>query len=224
MASPRVRSVNVGRGVAVEYAVAEVTGIDKSPVASVQVRAPGSRQDGAGSGVVGDVVGDRRNHGGDQQAVYAVAREEMDAWERELGRELPDGCFGENLTLSDLDVDAAVIGQRWRVGEEVVLEVCGPRIPCRTFAGFLRETGWVTRFAERGRPGAYCSVVTPGTIRPGDPVAVGETPAHGLDVRQVFRAFMGDLDAADAVLEAGCLHPEYHAELAGTVQRRRRTG
>ena len=30
-----------------------------------------------------------RHHGGDDQAVYAYAREDLDRWERELGRELP---------------------------------------------------------------------------------------------------------------------------------------
>ena len=46
--------------------------------------------------------------------------------------------FGENLTTSGLDVDGAV-GERWQVGDEVVLEVAGPRIPCSTFAARMGE-------------------------------------------------------------------------------------
>ena len=51
-----------------------MTGIEKIPTSeSVLVRAPGGRGDGLGSGLVGDVVCDRRNHGGDTQAVYALS-------------------------------------------------------------------------------------------------------------------------------------------------------
>ena len=52
-----------------------------------------------------------------------MAREDLDDWERELGRSLTNGVFGENLTTSGLDVSGALIGERWRIGPEVVLEV-----------------------------------------------------------------------------------------------------
>ena len=51
------------------------------------------------------------------------AREELDWWADRLGRELPHGMFGENLTTSGLDVDGALVGERWAVGEDVLLEV-----------------------------------------------------------------------------------------------------
>jgi MOSC domain-containing protein YiiM len=197
-----------------------VTGIYKAPVRSIEVRAPGPKRDGGGSGVAGDVIGNLRHHGGDQQAVYAVAREELDAWSAELGRDLPDGMFGENLTTEGIDVDAAVLGQRWQVGDRVVLRVCGPRIPCRTFAVRMGEPAWVRRFTERGRPGAYLAVEVPGTLRPGDPVVPGEPPQHGLDVMDAFAAFMGERDLAAALLAAGCLHPDDHAELERSLRRR----
>ena len=99
--------------------------------------------------------------------MYAVAAEELAWWGAELGRELGPGAFGENLTTEGLDVDGALVGERWRVGETVVLEVTGPRIPCATFAAHLGERGWVKRFAERGRTGAYLAVVVPGEVRVG---------------------------------------------------------
>lgn len=88
----------------------------------MRVAAPGPRGTGA-SGLAGDAVCDTRFHGGDDQAVYAYAREELDAWERELGRPLANGVFGENLTTEGLDVSGALIGERWRIGGQVVLEV-----------------------------------------------------------------------------------------------------
>jgi MOSC domain-containing protein YiiM len=217
-----VLSLNLGHPGPNPVKKAIPTGIGKEPVDSAEVRAPGPKHGGLGSGLVGDFVGDQRHHGGDHQAVYAYAREELDAWQERLGRALPSGMFGENLTTSGLDVDGAVVGERWQVGDEVVLEVAGPRIPCSTFAARMGEKGWVKRFTEVGNTGAYLAVVTPGTVRRGDPVSVVARPEDGIGVRLVFRAFTGDLDAARQVLGAGCLNEKDHADLAESVRRRTR--
>ena len=68
-------------------------------------------------------------HGGEHKAVYAYAWEDTLWWQEELGRELEPGNFGENLTLSGVDVPEAVVGERWRVGS-ALLEVSEPRFPC----------------------------------------------------------------------------------------------
>lgn len=55
------------------------TGIDKRPTdLAIAVRAP---LEGAGSGLADDAIGDRSVHGGDDQAVYAYAREDLDWWQ-----------------------------------------------------------------------------------------------------------------------------------------------
>ena len=210
-----VRSVNVGRLTASTHASSRRgTGIDKQPVDAIEVRAPGPKRGGLGSGVVGDAIGDPRHHGGDGQAVYAVAREELDWWGRELGRDLRDGMFGENLTTEGLDVDAAVIGTTWAIGS-AVLQVEGPRIPCRTFAGHMGEQRWVKRFSARGRTGAYLAVIEPGRISAGDEIRVLEVPAHGVTVPQSFRALMGDRDLAGQILASGEGSETLRAELEG---------
>ncbi len=214
-----VRSLNVGAKVLTASSTTGKTGIGKQPVRQAEVRAPGPKHGGDGSGLVGDYIGDRRHHGGDFQAVYAVAREEIDWWEAELGRELPDGRFGENLTTVGLDVDGALVGERWQVGE-VLLEVTGPRVPCRTFAGAMGERRWVRRFTDHGRSGAYLAVVTGGVLHQGDPIEVVSRPDHGITVPETFRAFMGDLDAARAVIAGRVLNPVDHAELEESVRRR----
>ena len=165
-----MRSVNVGGARGGIRRRGGDTAIDKRPVASVQVRDPGPKRGGLGSGVVGDDVVSRKHHGGSRQAVYAVAREELDWWGASLGRELADGMFGENLTTEGIDVDGAVVGERWQVGS-ALLEVTGPRIPCATFAAWMAEPGWVRRFTERGRTGAYLAVVEPGVVAAGLPAA-----------------------------------------------------
>ena len=84
----------------------------------------------------------------------------------------------------------------------------------------MGERGWVRRFAERGRTGAYLAVAEPGTIAVGDPVEVVARPAHGITVPTVFRALTGDRDAAAAVLAAGVLGSDDHAGLERTLARR----
>src|SRR3954471_18895459 len=186
----KLLSVNLGRPKAVPYTDQPegVTGIGKQPVEEpVRVAAPGPKGVGA-SGVAGDAVCDTRHHGGDDQAVYAYAREDLDDWERELGRPLTNGCFGENLTTTGLDVSGARIGERWRIGAGLVLEVTCGRIPCRTFQGHLGERGWVKRFTAKGAPGAYLRVIEPGEIRAGDPIRVVHRPDHDVTVALQFRA------------------------------------
>ena len=132
-----VRSVSAGSPEPVP-GLKRPSGIRKRPVEVIEVRDPGPKRGGLGSGVVGDAIISRKHHGGTTQAVYAVAREELDWWGDHLGRELPDGMFGENLTTTDLEVDTAEVGELWRVGG-TLLEVGGPRIPCATFAKHMAE-------------------------------------------------------------------------------------
>ncbi|MFJ4809820.1 MOSC domain-containing protein [Streptomyces longwoodensis] len=218
----RLISLNLGRAVAVPYTDQPqgLTGIDKRPVDHpVLVTAPGPKGTG-GSGLAGDAVCDLRHHGGDDQAVYAVAREDLDAWERELGRPLANGSFGENLTTEGLDVSDALIGERWRVGAELVLEVTGGRIPCRTFQGHLGERGWVRRFTQKGATGAYLRVIVPGEIRAGDAIRVVHRPGHGVTARMEFRATTTERDLLPRLLDAGeALHPEALAQARKYVAR-----
>lgn len=216
---PVVRSVNVGGARSGIRRRGGLTSIDKRPVGSAEVRDPGPKRGGLGSGVVGDDVSSRKHHGGSGQAVYAVAREELDWWGHELGRDLHDGMFGENLTTAGLDVDAAVVGERWRVGS-ALLEVTGPRIPCATFAAWMAEPRWVRRFTERGRTGAYLAVVEPGVVSAGDAVEVLDRPDHGITVPVVFRAFTGDDELAGRVLEEGILADDDSRWLEERVARR----
>ena len=162
-----VKSVNVGSLVP-NAAKSNETGIHKRTVdGPVWVRAPGPTK--GVSGVAGDAVGDKQHHGGNDQAVYAFAREDLDRWEAELGRALPDGWFGENLTTIGVDPNQALIGERWQVGEQLLLQVTSPRIPCKTFASHMGEQGWARRFTETGRPGADLKVLHPGPVGPMTP-------------------------------------------------------
>ena len=183
------------------------TGIDKRPTdAVVAIRPPGSMRDGLGSGLVGDHIGNSKFHGGDDQAVYAYAREDLDAWEAQLGRTLANGEFGENFTTEGVAVTGARIGEQWHVGTDgLVLEVSRPRIPCGTFAAWLDLKGWMKTFTAAAVPGAYLRVITAGTVRAGDHVDVVKRPEHDVTIGMVFRAMtlepelLPDILAADAL-------------------------
>ncbi|MET9882144.1 MOSC domain-containing protein [Streptomyces sp. NPDC006430] len=217
-----VISVNTGRATVVEYtdAAGGLTGIGKRPVPGpVRVFAPGPKGTAA-SGVEGDDVCDLRHHGGDHQAVYAYAREDLDWWEAELGRELPAGIFGENLTTSGLDLSGALLGDRWRVGADLVLEVASARIPCRTFQGALGEEGWVKRFTRAARPGAYLRVIQEGRVSPGDAVEVIHRPDHDVTVDLWFRAFTTERALLPRTLAAGgAMAPQGHETVRAYVEK-----
>jgi MOSC domain-containing protein YiiM len=169
-----------------------VTAIDKRPVAKpLRVRK---------LGLHGDVQADRKWHGGEDQAVYAYAQEDADWFAADLGREVPPGLFGENLRTRGIDVSGAVVGERWRVGEKVLLEVTSPRNPCGTFERRMGLKGWQVRFTERGAPGTYFRVIRAGDVQAGDAIEVVDRPAHGVTIGGWFRR--QDPDDGQALLDA----------------------
>ncbi len=192
------------------------TGIDKNPTPEpVLVRAPGPMLEGLGSGLVGDTIGNQKFHGGDDQAVYAYAREDLDEWEGRLSRPLTNGMFGENFTTSGIEVTYARIGERWRVGTAgLLLEVSAPRIPCRTFAKFLDIDGWIKTFTDAGKPGAYLRVISPGSVRAGDTIDIEHRPDHDVTINMVYRAKMSDPSLLPQLLAADALSDELKAFVA----------
>jgi MOSC domain-containing protein YiiM len=215
MSPARVISVNLARVRPNPFKTTSVTGIDKQPtLGPVHVRAPGSKAEGLGSGLEGDTIGDRAHHGGDDQAVYAYAREDLDHWEGVLGRELPSGSFGENLTTEGIDVNDALIGERWIVGDRLELQITDPRIPCSTFRGWIAERGWLRTFAEAAIPGSYLRVVTPGDVTAGDAITVAYRPDHDVTVSLVFRALTLEPELLTSILAAADLPAETRAAAA----------
>lgn len=188
----QVVSVNVGQVAGAPWAESGAdTAIDKNPVtARVAVR---------WLGVEGDEQADKRHHGGREQAVYAYAREDLDWWAAQLGTELRGGLFGENLTLTGIDVNGALLGECWRVGS-ALLQVTGPRVPCAVFRNWMGRPGWVKRFTRAERTGAYLRVLAEGDVAAGDPVTIEHRPADGVTVTEAFRGNHGDRDVLRRIL------------------------
>jgi len=167
------------------------TAIGKRPVAGpVEVRR---------LGLHGDGVGSPEHHGGRDQAAYAYGLPDYAWWEAELGRELPPGTFGENLTVSGLASGDALVGDRMRVGAAVVLEVTSGRIPCGTLTARIGIRAFATRFRHAHRPGLYCRVIATGAARAGDRVRYERAtlPTVGVvEFAEMYWAKPGELTVA----------------------------
>ena len=159
------------------------TGIDKRPV-SHRVRVFDNHVDG-------DRVIDTKHHGGQYKAVYAYAREDAQWWEQRLGRAIPNGSFGENLTTEGIDLTNALIGEEWRIGTAVV-RVAQPRIACRVFAGFWDRPNLIKEFSDAGRPGVYLEIVEEGEVGAGDAITVIHRPKHSVTIGIANAARLGD--------------------------------
>jgi MOSC domain-containing protein YiiM len=183
-ATGRVLSVNVGRPREFEYqGRLAKSAIWKAPVAGrIAVR---------GVNLEGDDQADRKAHGGPDKAVYAYAIEDARWWERKLGRSVLYGEFGENLTTEGIDVNDALIGERWKIGT-AVLELSEPRVPCWRLGVRMNDEMFPRRFTEALRPGAYLRIIVEGDLGAGDEIRVIERPEHDLTIRDVFRIYTHD--------------------------------
>jgi MOSC domain-containing protein YiiM len=172
------------------------TAIDKQPTAGrVAVTA---------AGLVGDGVGNRRHHGGPDQAVYAYGTPDYAWWAVELGRPLPPGTFGENLTVDGLESATLAVGDRLVI-RAVTLEVTSPRIPCATLAARMGDDAFIGRFRAARRPGVYLRVIEPGDVAVGDEVTLERREA-GLPVLEL-QALHYDKKASRTAVERALRSP-----------------
>ena len=194
----RLISVNVGRP-------REISARRGQPLMSAIFKEPvEGRVRVAGVNLAGDDQADRSVHGGPDRALYAYAAEDLEWWADQLGRPIPAGMMGENLTTADVDVTNAVIGERWRIGS-VLLEVTAPRVPCFKLGIKMGDGRFPIRFAAAGRPGAYLRIIEHGELGASDDITVADVPDHDVTVALVAHAFHDDHSLAAKLLTAPAL-------------------
>ena len=207
----RVISVNVGAPREFEYAGRPArSAIWKSPAAG-RIAARGVNLDG-------DSQADRKAHGGPDKAVYAYAREDARWWEQAIGRSLASGEFGENLTTEGIEVNDALIGERWKIGS-AVLEVSEPRIPCWRLGVRMNDAKFPRRFTEAMRPGTYLRIIVEGEVGAGDEIGVLEIPDHGVTVREVFRIYTREHNQVERLLPVPRLSDSWKRWAADVLER-----
>lgn len=173
-------SVNCGKAEPIKAKRSGVTGIFKKPqTGPVPILK---------LGLEGDIVCDKKNHGGPDQAVYVYSSADYAWWSAELGFDLEPGTFGENLTISEFESAATQIGDRFKIGD-VILEITSPRIPCATLSARMGESTFLKRFRAAERPGVYCRVIQTGSVQAGDPVEYIPTSEPLVSTIESFRYF-----------------------------------
>ncbi|MGD2026656.1 MAG: MOSC domain-containing protein, partial [Anaerolineales bacterium] len=189
--SMNILSINIGSARTItRKGVERVTGIYKNPVEGPV----GLTTDG----LAGDVIVDKKHHGGPDQAVYIYGQVDYDYWTESLGETLPPGTFGENLTISGLASADYNVGDTLQIGSSV-LQVTAPRIPCATLSARMGDSQFVKKFRQAERPGMYCRVLETGLIQAGDRVRVVPYTGETISLIEMYRdAF--DPDTSPAAL------------------------
>lgn len=187
-------SINVGTPREFEYkGRTAISAIWKSPVSG--------RVAAKGVNLEGDDQADREAHGGFDKAIYAYALEDLQWWKQQIEQDIEHGQFGENFTTQGLDVNGALVGERWEIGT-TILEVSEPRIPCWRFGVRMNDKTFPKKFTQALRPGSYLRIIEEGDVGVGDEIKVVEKPKHDLSIQDVFRIYTIDRDEAERILEA----------------------
>jgi MOSC domain-containing protein YiiM len=154
--------INVSRG-----------GVPKRPIAEALVTT---------LGLAGDEHAHPQIHGGPRQALLLITAEGIDEL-IEQGFPLFAGALGENLTTRGLDRRSLRVGQRYRT-PNVIFELTKPRAPCEqldVYGTGIQKAVYDAQ-VKAGDPGSprwglsgfYASVISPGPMRPGDPIVLLE--------------------------------------------------
>lgn len=156
----------------------QVTGIYKHPVTGpIRLKA---------EGVEGDLIGNKKVHGGESKACYLFASEHYEHWKPLY----PDlewhwGMFGENLTTEGLLDDTLQVGDILKIGTCVV-QVTIPREPCYKLGLKFGDQGIITAFIDYGQPGAYVKVLEEGIVSAGDAITLLESASDSISIRDFF--------------------------------------
>jgi MOSC domain-containing protein YiiM/GNAT superfamily N-acetyltransferase len=140
-------------------------------------------------GLDGDDHHERTVHGGPYRAVCLFAMEAIERLQAE-GHPTEPGGVGENLTTIGVEWSTLAAGTRVRVGDQVLLELTSPAMPCSTQRpNFLG--GRFARISILTHPSdsrMYARVLADGTIRAGDPITLLPPEPDSLGERAVLMA------------------------------------
>ena len=146
-------------------------GVPKTAVPSARITS---------NGVEGDRQAHPDIHGGPERAVCLFSMERIRELQQE-GHGIVPGSAGENVTIEGVDWDTVEPNSRLHLGDDVLLEVTRYTSPCMNIrASFL--DGNYARISQKRHAGwsrVYARVLTPGTVRTGDPVRVLAPHAAG---------------------------------------------
>ena len=166
----------------------------------------------------GDGQADLDVHGGSDKAVYAYPSEHVATWTSELGEELGDAPFGENLsTLGVLERDVA-IGDVWQWGS-ATLQVTQPRWPCFKLSMLRGRDDIGPRFRASGRTGWYLRVLEPGEVPGSGPIELAQRDPAGVTVLDAHLAMLDRHTSSERLREVAA-HPALAEQWRASILRR----
>lgn len=115
-------------------------------------------------------------HGGTEQAICLFSFDQLQKI-NQLGFNVPEGGFSENFLTKGLDYKKIKIGDRFKVGNEVEIQISKPRTPCRQLDEkysdglrlLIREKGDYSSL-KWGVSGFYARVLKEGIVLEGDKI------------------------------------------------------
>jgi len=113
-------------------------------------------------GILGDA------HAGDWHRQVSMLGIESFARMEMTNGELPMGSFAENLTTEGIELFTLPIGTKFRIGEEVLLEMTQIGKKCHTGCAISQLVGKCVMPQE----GIFTIVLEEGTIYPGDEIVI----------------------------------------------------
>lgn len=162
----------------VSVQVGAVARLGPEGVASAIVKRPVAGAVAIGPlGLEGDAQADLSVHGGPDKAVYGYSHDLYPAWAAEYpahAAQLTPGAFGENLTIAGMTEADLCVGDVHAIGT-ARLQVCQPRQPCFKLA-MRFDSRMPKAMVRSGRSGWYYRVLSPGSVRAGDAVALVDRP------------------------------------------------
>jgi MOSC domain-containing protein YiiM len=161
------------------------------------------------TGLAGDGQGDLSVHGGPDKAIYVYPESHYSYWYQDLGQpDLPYGAFGENFTMTGYTEGAVCIGDVFRVGHTVMVEVSEPRGPCSKLARRLGVKDIVLRVNATGFSGWYFRVLQEGEVAAGMDITLLERPYPQWTVtsaNQAMRHTNGHIEEARGLIACPAL-------------------
>lgn len=162
------------------------SGIAKTPVTAPLWLGP--------TGFSGDGQGDIRHHGGPEKAVHHYPFDHYPRWQADLGPHpllRAAGAFGENLSTLGLDETTVAVGDVFRLGAALV-QVSQGRQPCFRLNLRFGRADMARRVQGSGRTGWYYRVLEPGTVSPGDTLALVDRIAPAWPLSRLWRTLYAD--------------------------------
>ena len=122
-------------------------------------------------GLVGDGHKHTKIHGGPERALCLYSIELVTALQAE-GHPVAPGSCGENVDIAGLDWTVLAVGQRFALGDEVIIQLTRPTEPCKQIAAAFSDRQF-RRIDHDKRPGWsrwYARIEREGVLRVGQAV------------------------------------------------------